>query len=60
MFYSHEFLTRLELDLEQMRLLRHDNRGLVAWRRGGFQKFVGLSWPYPDDDFTAHTVSLSR
>lgn len=38
-FYFHEFLTRLDLDLKQTRLLRHDNRGLVAWRRGGFQKF---------------------
>lgn len=38
-FYFHEILTRLDLDLEQTRLLRHDNRGLVAWRRGGFQKF---------------------
>lgn len=38
-FYFHEFLARLDLDLEQTRLLRHDNSGLVAWRRGGFQKF---------------------
>jgi hypothetical protein len=42
-FFFHEFLTRP--DLEQTRLLRHDNRGLVAWRRGGFQKF-GCFWSF--------------
>jgi hypothetical protein len=38
-FYFHEVLTRLGLEIERTRLLRHDSRGLVAWRRGGFQKF---------------------
>ena len=39
LFYFHEFLARLDLDVERTRLLRHDNRGLIAWRRGGFDKF---------------------
>ena len=39
MFYFQDFLTRFELDVKETRLLRHDHRGLVAWRRGGFQKF---------------------
>lgn len=39
MFYFHEFLIKLELDVVHTRLLRHDNRGLMAWRTGGSQKF---------------------
>jgi hypothetical protein len=33
-FYFHEFLNRVGLDPSGIRLLRHDNRGLAAWRRG--------------------------
>lgn len=39
MFYFQDFLTRLALEIDATRLLRHDHRGLVAWRRGGIQKF---------------------
>ncbi len=33
-FFFHEFLNRVGLDPSGIRLLRHDNRGLAAWRRG--------------------------
>ncbi|TNC59239.1 GIY-YIG nuclease family protein [Rubellimicrobium roseum] len=39
LFFFHEFLAKLDLDLGRTRLLRHDNRGLAAWRSGGLQKF---------------------
>ena len=39
MFYFHEFLERLNLTTEHVRLVRHDSRGLVAWRRGKFESF---------------------
>ena len=62
-FYFHEFLTRLGLELKQTRLLRHDNRGLAAWRRGGFQKFGCFASfqrrapsPYADAQFACHFV----
>jgi len=62
-FYFHEFLTRLGLDLKQTRLLRHDNRGLVAFRQGGFQKFGCFASfqrrtpsPYTDAQFACHFV----
>jgi len=35
LFYFHEFLERTNLDPSRVRLLRHDGRGLAAWRRGG-------------------------
>jgi hypothetical protein len=38
-FYFHEFLEKVRLDPCAIRLLRHDNRGLAAWRRGGAQAF---------------------
>ncbi len=37
MFYFHEFLERQKLDPANTRLLRHDARGVAAWRRGGAQ-----------------------
>lgn len=39
MFYFHEFLERIALDPATVRLLRHDLRGLAAWRRGGAESF---------------------
>ena len=35
----NDSLTRLGCDLARVRLLRHDTRGLVAWRRGGETAF---------------------
>lgn len=34
MFEFNDFLHRLELDPTQIRLLRHDHRGVAAWRHG--------------------------
>ena len=39
MFFFHEFLERAGLDPSRTRLLRHDARGLAAWRRGGASAF---------------------
>lgn len=39
LFYFHEFIQRIGLDPTALRLLRHDNRGLAAWRRGGPNAF---------------------
>lgn len=39
MFYFHEFLERIELNPAEVRLLRHDQRGLASWRRGGKNAF---------------------
>lgn len=39
MFFFHEFLSKLDLDLRRTRLVRHDRRGLEMWRRGGLQAF---------------------
>ena len=39
MFYFHEFLEKIGLDIQQTRLLRHNDRGLAAWQSGQFQKF---------------------
>lgn len=34
-FCFHEFLEKVGFEPEKMRLLRHDSRGLAAWRTGG-------------------------
>lgn len=34
MFEFNDFLQRLDFNPERVRLLRHDKRGLIAWRRG--------------------------
>ena len=39
MFRFDEFLTKLGIDISQTRLLRHDTRGIAAFRSGGLQKF---------------------
>ena len=39
MFEFNDFLQKINLDPDRVRLLRHDNRGLAAWRRGGAQAF---------------------
>lgn len=39
MFYFDEFLSRSDLDPRMVRLLRHDARGLAAWRTGGKPRF---------------------
>lgn len=39
MFFFHEFLERLGVEPAAIRLLRHDARGLAAWRRGGARTF---------------------
>lgn len=39
MFYFNEFLERLNLSPDGIRLVRHDIRALAAWRRGGLKSF---------------------
>lgn len=39
MFQFTEFLAKLDLDPTRVRLLRHDARGVTAWRRGGARTF---------------------
>ena len=39
MFEFTDFLSKMALDPARVRLLRHDARGLAAWRRGGAQAF---------------------
>ncbi|MGC1496303.1 MAG: GIY-YIG nuclease family protein [Sulfitobacter sp.] len=39
MFFFNEFLAKIEMEPAQTRLLRHDTRGVAAWRRGGHQAF---------------------
>lgn len=39
MFHFDEFLNKIGLDPRQVKLLRHDDRGVAAWRRGGANAF---------------------
>lgn len=39
MFTFNEFLTNVDLNPGQVKLLRHDMRGVAAWRRGGAETF---------------------
>jgi len=39
MFQFTEFLRKIDLDPTRVRLLRHDARGVAAWRRGGPDAF---------------------
>ena len=39
MFAFNEFLRKIQLSPSRVRLLRHDVRGVAAWRRGGLQAF---------------------
>lgn len=61
MFSFNSFLEKLGLNLSRVRLLRHDLRGVAAWRRGGkntfgcfasFQKQANS--PYQGADFACH------
>ena len=61
MFGFNDFLGRLDLEPARIRLLRHDPRGVAAWRRGGevafgcfasFQKRVNS--PYRGTDTVCH------
>ena len=62
MFYFHEFLTKLNIDPGKTRLLRHDNRGLAAWRRGemAFGSFASFQSsnrsPYGGVELACHFV----
>ena len=39
MFEFNEFLTKVDLDPRRVKMLRHDLRGVAAWRRGGANAF---------------------
>lgn len=39
MFEFNDYLARIGLNPAEVRLLRHDTRGLAAWRRGGARTF---------------------
>jgi len=39
MFYFNDFLEKLDLSTSKVRLVRHNERGLAAWRRGNFNTF---------------------
>lgn len=39
MFVFTDFLSRIDIDPAHVRLLRHDDRGVAAWRRGGARAF---------------------
>jgi len=64
LFYFHEFLERIDLDPATVRLLRHDSRGLAAWRSGGpdaFGCFASFQRrnpsPYAGADTSCHFVA---
>jgi len=61
MFTFNDFLERIDLDPNAIRLLRHDLRGVAAWRRGGTEVFGCFASfqkksvsPYANTDFACH------
>jgi len=62
LFYFNEYLLKIGVDPVKTRLLRHDNRGLAAWRRGElafgcFASFQTMARsPYGGAELACHFV----